>query len=106
MRRDHRTSCETAARRRARRLVAWGGFQEDARVHQRQRRKPSQPTGRTDAAAEKALFRDVNRIIDSIPHAEEFGIGAACGLNPFVSGLPAERLHDVLAYHRTIADLL
>lgn len=37
--------------------------------------------------------------------AGDFGVGAACGLNPFVSGLPAERIEDVLAYHRHIADL-
>jgi hypothetical protein len=36
---------------------------------------------------------------------KDFGVGAACGLNPFVSGLPAERLVETLAYHRTIAEL-
>jgi hypothetical protein len=33
------------------------------------------------------------------------GIGAACGLNPFVSGIPAERLPEVIDYHRRIAEL-
>lgn len=35
----------------------------------------------------------------------DFGVAAACGLNPFVSGLPAERLPEVLEYHRAVADL-
>lgn len=35
----------------------------------------------------------------------EFGIAAACGLNPFVSGLPAERLPETIEYHRRIAAL-
>lgn len=34
----------------------------------------------------------------------EFGVAAACGLNPFVSGLPAERLPEVLEYHKRVAD--
>ena len=35
----------------------------------------------------------------------EFGIAAACGLSPFVSGMPVERLPEVIDYHRTIAQL-
>lgn len=35
----------------------------------------------------------------------KFGIAAACGLNPFVSGLPAGRLPEVLEYHRRSAEL-
>jgi hypothetical protein len=34
-----------------------------------------------------------------------FGVAAACGLNPFVSGIPAERLPEILEYHRMIAEL-
>lgn len=34
-----------------------------------------------------------------------FGVAAACGLNPFVSGIPAERLPETIAYHRRIAEL-
>jgi hypothetical protein len=34
-----------------------------------------------------------------------FGVAAACGLNPFVSGLPAERLPETLHYHRLAANL-
>jgi hypothetical protein len=33
------------------------------------------------------------------------GVAAACGLNPFVSGIPAERLPEVIDYHRRIAEL-
>ncbi len=35
----------------------------------------------------------------------DFGVAAACGLNPFVSGLPAERLPETIEYHRRIAEL-
>jgi hypothetical protein len=35
----------------------------------------------------------------------DFGIAAACGLNPFVSGMPVERLPEVIEYHRAIAQL-
>jgi len=54
-----------------------------------------------DDGVERTLqkIRTANQFVDG------FGIGAACGLNPFVSGLPAERLVDVLTYHRTIAEL-
>jgi len=34
-----------------------------------------------------------------------FGIAAACGLNPFVSGIPAERIGEVIDYHRRAAEL-
>jgi len=37
--------------------------------------------------------------------AGEFGVGAACGLNPFVSGIAAERVLETLAYHRTVAEI-
>jgi hypothetical protein len=33
----------------------------------------------------------------------EFGIAAACGLNPFVSGMPVERLPEIIEFHRRIA---
>jgi len=49
--------------------------------------------------------RTLQKIRTANQFVEGFGIGAACGLNPFVSGLPAERLVDVLTYHRTIAGL-
>jgi hypothetical protein len=35
----------------------------------------------------------------------EFGVAAACGLNPFVSGMPVERLPETLDYHRKIGEL-
>ena len=34
-----------------------------------------------------------------------FGVAAACGLNPFVSGIPAERLPETIDYHRAVAQL-
>jgi hypothetical protein len=54
-----------------------------------------------DDGVKKTLARieTAERIVNS------FGIAAACGLNPFVSGLPTERLVEVLTYHRTIAEL-
>ena len=35
----------------------------------------------------------------------DFGVAAACGLTPLVSGMPVERLPEVIEYHRTIAEL-
>ncbi|HWG32497.1 MAG TPA: hypothetical protein VN676_18245 [Steroidobacteraceae bacterium] len=32
------------------------------------------------------------------------GVAAACGLNPFVSGIPATRLPEVIDYHRRVAE--
>lgn len=40
------------------------------------------------------------------PWVGKFGLAAACGLNPFVSGLPIERLPEVLRYHRQAAEAL
>ena len=50
---------------------------------------------------------DVTRGRLEIAHScvGSFGIGAACGLNPFVSGIPVERLPEVIDYHRRIAEL-
>jgi hypothetical protein len=47
----------------------------------------------------------MSKIETAAKFAGSFGVGAACGLNPFVSGVPAERLPDVLAYHRRIAEI-
>jgi hypothetical protein len=49
--------------------------------------------------------KTLQRIEVASRFVSDFGIGAACGLNPFVSGVPAERLVEVLTYHRTIADM-
>ena len=51
------------------------------------------------------VTKTLQRIEMASRSVSAFGIGAACGLNPFVSGVPAERLVEVLAYHRTIAEL-
>jgi hypothetical protein len=51
------------------------------------------------------IERTLQKISAASQFVEGFGIGAACGLNPFVSGLPADRIVDVLRYHRTIAEL-
>lgn len=34
-----------------------------------------------------------------------FGVAAACGLNPFVSGMPVERLAETIHYHRLAAEI-
>ena len=47
----------------------------------------------------------LRKIDHARPFAGDFGVAAACGLNPFVSGLPAERITEVLEYHRRIAEL-
>jgi hypothetical protein len=51
------------------------------------------------------IERTIRKIAVASKHAASFGVGAACGLNPFVSGVPAARLPETLKYHRTIAEL-
>jgi hypothetical protein len=38
-------------------------------------------------------------------HAGDFGVAAACGLGTIVSGVPPDRIPDMLERHRAVADL-